>query len=84
VLLRKAIGIADLNATPNNAWLRSATRMEAAMALARLGQFDEAETLAEAGVALEGKSRVPRTQPSQELEQIREMRLAAEAAKLRR
>jgi hypothetical protein len=84
VLLRKAIGIADLNATPNNAWLRSATRMEAAMALARLGQFDEAETLAEAGVALEGKSRVPRTQPSQELEQIREMRLAAEAANLRR
>src|SRR5207244_9203131 len=42
-LLRKAVGIADLNATPNTAWLRSTTRMEAAMALARLGQFDEAE-----------------------------------------
>ena len=84
VLLRKAVGIADLNATPNNAWLRSATRMEAAMAMARLGQFDDAEALAVAGVALEGKSRVPRAEPAQELEQIREMKRAVEAAKLRR
>jgi hypothetical protein len=84
VLLGKAVGIADLNATPNNAWLRSTTRMEAAMALARLGRFDEAEALAQEGVALEGKSRAPRPQPSDELEQIREMRRAVEAAKLRR
>jgi tetratricopeptide (TPR) repeat protein len=84
LLLRKAVGIADLNTTPNNAWLRSATRMEAAMALARLGQFDEAEALGMEGVALEGKARVPKAEPAQELEQIREMRGAAEAAKLRR
>ncbi len=84
VLLRRAVGIADLNATPNNAWLRSTTRMEAAMALARLGQFDEAEALGVEGVALEGKPRAPNSEPAQQLEQIREMRRAADAAKLPR
>ena len=83
VLMRKAVGIADLHTTPNDAWLRSATRMEAAMALARLRQFDEAEALAVEGVAIGGTPRVPRAEVVQELEQIREMRRAAEAAKLR-
>jgi hypothetical protein len=78
-LLQKAVAIADRNDSPGNAWQRSATRMEAAMALARVGRFDEAEALAQEGVALAGKARVPRPQPDQELEQIRQMRRAAEA-----
>jgi hypothetical protein len=83
VLLQKAVAIADRNDSPDSAWQRSATRMEAAMALARLARFDEAEALAQEGVALAGKARVPRPQPDQELEQIRQMRRAAEAKQQR-
>ena len=51
-LLRKAVAVADVLATPNDDWRRSQTRMDAARALANLGQFDEAITLGEAAVAL--------------------------------
>jgi tetratricopeptide (TPR) repeat protein len=71
-LLRKAITVADLLPTPDNGWRRADTRMAAALALARQGQFDEAEELGEAAVALQ------RTPPfEQQLEQIRGMQQAA-------
>jgi tetratricopeptide (TPR) repeat protein len=79
-LLRKSIAIADLLDTPNNAWRRSQTRMDTALALARLGQFDEAETLGEEAVALNQTMRTPRPPLAQELEQIRRMKQAAQAA----
>src|SRR5207245_2907899 len=44
-LLRQAVTIADLLGKPDNNERRSQTRMDAALAQARLGQFDEAETL---------------------------------------
>jgi hypothetical protein len=73
-LLRQAVTIADLLGTPNDAWLRSQTRMDAALALARLGQFDEAETLAEEAVALPGPMRTPGPPMAQQLEQIRRIK----------
>jgi tetratricopeptide (TPR) repeat protein len=76
-LLRRAVTIADLLDTPNNGWRRSQTRMEAAFALARLGQFDEAETLGEEAVALARSPRIPRAPLAQQLEQIRQMKQAA-------
>jgi tetratricopeptide (TPR) repeat protein len=83
-LFRKAVTIADLLDTPNNGWRRSQTRMEAAFALARQGQFDEAETLAEEAVALALPPRIPRAPLAQQLEQIRQMKQAAAArARLR-
>ena len=57
--------------------------MDAALALARLGQFDEAETLGEEAVALQRPMRSMRwLGPSlaQQLEQIRRMKQAAAAA----
>ncbi len=79
-LLRKAIGIADLLDTPNSDWRRSQTRMEAAMLLARMGQFDEAETLGAEAVALQRPMRTPNVGLSQQLEQIRQMKRAAATA----
>jgi tetratricopeptide (TPR) repeat protein len=79
-LLRKAVTIADLLATPNNDWRRSQTRMDAALALARLGQFGEAERLGEEAVALPRPVRTPRQPLAQELEQIRRMKQAAATA----
>jgi tetratricopeptide (TPR) repeat protein len=79
-LFRKAVTIADLVTTPNNDWSRSQTRMEAALALAHLGQFDEAETLGEEAVALHRNQRTPSTPMTQPLEQIRRMKRAAAAA----
>jgi len=76
-LFRKAIVIADLLATPNNDWRRSQTRMDAALALAHLGQFDEAETLGEEAVALQRTMRAPGPPLAQQLEQIRSMKQAA-------
>jgi tetratricopeptide (TPR) repeat protein len=77
-LLRKAITVADLLATPNNDWWRAETRMDAALALAHLGQFDEAEALGEEAVALERPPRTPRPPLEQQLKQIRWMKEAAE------
>jgi tetratricopeptide (TPR) repeat protein len=79
-LFRKAVTIADLLDTPNNDWRRSQTRMEAALALARRDQFDEAETLGEEAVALQRTMRTPRPPLAQELEQIRRMKQAAATA----
>jgi tetratricopeptide (TPR) repeat protein len=79
-LFRKAVTIADLVTTPNNDWSRSLTRMDAALALARLGQFDEAETLSEEAVALHRNQRTPSPPLAQQLEQIRRMKRAAAAA----
>jgi len=79
-LRRKTVTIADLLATPNNAWLRSQTRMDVALALARLGQFDEAETLGEEAVVLQRTMRTPRPPLEQELELIRQMKQAAATA----
>jgi len=71
-LLRKAVTVADLLATPNNIGRRAQTRMDTALTLARLGQFDEAEALGEEALALQ------RTPPfEQQLEQIRGMRRGA-------
>lgn len=83
-LRRKTVTIADLLATPNNAWLRSQTRMDVALALARLGQFDEAETLGEEAVVLQRTMRTPRPPLEQELELIRQMKQAAATAVARR
>jgi tetratricopeptide (TPR) repeat protein len=76
-LFRKAVAVADLLATPNDAWLRSQTRMDAALALARLGQFDEAEALGEQAVALQAAQHTPTPPLTQQLEQIRQMKQAA-------
>jgi len=76
-LFRQAIVIADLVSTRENDWHRPRTRMDTAFALARAGQFEEAETLGVEAVALGGTPRVPRPPLAQELEQIREMKKAA-------
>jgi len=73
-LRRKAITVADLLATPNIDWRRAETRMDAALALARLGQFEEAEALGVEAVALPGPTRTPRPPLEQQLEQIRWMK----------
>jgi tetratricopeptide (TPR) repeat protein len=78
-LFRKAVTITDLLDTPNNDWRRSQTRMEAARALARLDQFDEAERLGEEAVALH-RTATQRLPLAQELEQIRRMKQAAAEA----
>jgi len=77
-LLRSAITLADLHARPNNDWRPSQTRMDAALGLARLGQFDEAETLGAEAVALQRPMRTPRPQLEQLVEQFRRMKKAAE------
>ncbi|MGA2039473.1 MAG: tetratricopeptide repeat protein [Bryobacteraceae bacterium] len=79
-LFRKAVTVADLLATPNNSWRRAQTRIDLAFALARSGQFDEAETLAEEAVALGRPMRTPMPALVQELEQIRRMKQAAASA----
>jgi tetratricopeptide (TPR) repeat protein len=67
-LHRQAVTIAALHATSTNKdWRRSQTRMDLALALAQLGQFDEAETLGEEAVALQPPL-------AQQLEQIRQMK----------
>ena len=83
-LFRKAITLADLLAMPNNDWRRSETRMEVAQALARAGQFDEAETLGEEAVALEGTASGRRPRLVSQLEQIGRMKQAAVTASARR
>jgi tetratricopeptide (TPR) repeat protein len=83
-LLRQTVTIADLLATPNNPWLRSGTRMNVALALARLGQFDEALTLGEEAVALERTTHAPGRPATQQLEQIRQMKQAAATARASR
>jgi tetratricopeptide (TPR) repeat protein len=79
-VLRKAVAVADLLATPNDDWRRSQTRMDAALALARMGQFDEAVALGEEAVALSRTMRAPRPPLAQELEQIRFMKQNAAGA----
>jgi len=79
-LFRKAIVAADLLATPNNDWRRAETRMDTALALARLGQFDEAEALGEEAVALERTMRTPRPSLADQLQQIRWMKQVAASA----
>jgi tetratricopeptide (TPR) repeat protein len=76
-LRRQAITIADLHASSND-WRRSQTRMDVAFALAQLGQFDEAVTLAEEAVALRQTMRPPQPSLAQQLEQIRQMKLDAQ------
>lgn len=79
-LFRKAITVADLHSTPNNDWRRANVRMDAALALARLGRFDEADELAEEAVALQGTAHSPAPPFEQQLEQIRAMKQAAATA----
>jgi tetratricopeptide (TPR) repeat protein len=79
-LLRQAVTIADLLGTPNNDGFRSQTRMDAALALARLGQFDEAETLGEEAVALAAAHARTKAAAGTSLEQIHRMKQAAAAA----
>src|ERR1019366_2740294 len=80
-LLRQTVTIADLLATPDNAWRRSQTRMDVAFTLAGLGQFDEALALGEEAVALQRTPRTPRPPLAQQLEQIRQMKQAAAKAR---
>jgi tetratricopeptide (TPR) repeat protein len=83
-LRRKAITVAELLATPNTEWRRAETRMDAALALARLGQFEEAEALGVEAVALQRPMRTPRPPLEQQLEQIRWMKQAAADAHVSR
>ena len=71
LLRRRAVTIADLLATSNKDWRRAQTRMDVALLLAQLGQFDEAVTLGEDAVALQ-------PQLTQQLEEIRQMKQAAQ------
>ena len=71
-LRRQAVTIADLHASSDD-WRRAQTRMDVALLLAQLGQFDEAESTGEEAVALQ-----PRL--TQQLEQIRQMKGAAPPA----
>ncbi len=82
-LRRKAVAISDLLAVPNGSpdWRRSQTRMDAAMALAHLHQFEEAETLAQEAVALSATARTPMPNLSQQLEMIRQLKQAGLARK---
>ena len=77
-LRRQAVTIADLLATSNKDWRRAQTRMDVALALARLGQFDEAVTLGEEAMALQQPPRTPEPPLPQLLEQIRQMKQAAQ------
>ncbi len=79
-LRRKAVAISDLLCTPNgnSDWRRSQTRMDAAMALAHLHQFEEAETLAQEAIALQAPARTPAPNLSQQLDMIRQMKKAAQ------
>jgi tetratricopeptide (TPR) repeat protein len=70
-LRRQTVTIADLHATSNKDWRRAQTRMDVALLLARLGQFDEAESMGEEAVALQ-------PQLTQQLGQIRQMKQAAQ------
>jgi tetratricopeptide (TPR) repeat protein len=78
-LRRKAIAIADVLTLPNTGWRPAQTRMDAALLLARLGQFGEARTLGEEAVAWPGAGRQG-PQLASQLEQIRRMEQAAAAA----
>jgi tetratricopeptide (TPR) repeat protein len=79
-LLRKAVAVADLVAAPNDDWRRSQTRIDAALALAKMGQFDEAEMLGVEAVGLSRTMRAPRPPMEQQLEEIRRMKRLAAAA----
>jgi tetratricopeptide (TPR) repeat protein len=70
-LHRKAVTIADLLATSNKDWRRAQTRMDVALLLAQLGQFDEAGALGDEAVALQ-------PQLTEQLEEIRQMKQAAQ------
>jgi tetratricopeptide (TPR) repeat protein len=75
-LLRQVVIIADLHPFYND-WRRSQTRMDVALTLARLGQFDEAVTLGEGAVALQQSPHAPQPPLAQQLEQIRQMKQVA-------
>ena len=76
-LRRQAVTIADLLATSNKDWRRAQTRMDVALVLVRLGQFDEAVTLGEEAMALQQPPRTLEPPLPQLLEQIRQMKQAA-------
>ena len=76
-LLRQAVAIADRVTTSDKDWHRSQTRMDLALALAGLDQFEEAEALAREAVAVDGTTPHPRPPLAQQLEQIRQMKRAA-------
>jgi tetratricopeptide (TPR) repeat protein len=77
-LRRQAVTIADLLTTSNKDWRRSQTRMGVALTLAQLGQFDEAVSLGEEAVALQQPPHAPGLPLTQQLEQIRQMKQAAQ------
>lgn len=76
-LFRQAVPLSDLLATPRNLMRRSQTRMDAGLALARAGQFEEAEKFAEEAVALQSEGRRAPLESHSQLEQIRQMKLAS-------
>ena len=76
-LRRQAVSIVDL-VSPQRDPRRGYTRMNAAFALARARQFDEAERLAAEAVALAGTMRPPQPNVFEpQLDQIRQMKAAA-------
>ncbi len=82
-LFRKAITLADLQATPDDRRPAQA-RMEAALALVGAAQFDEAEKLGEEAVTLGQSLHALEPQLVSQLEQIRRMKQAALTASGRR
>ena len=77
-LQRSAVHVADLLSTAPADWRRAQARLDLAYALARLNQFDEAETVAMEASALQ---RPPYPPVALCLDQIRELKRAAAAAK---
>jgi hypothetical protein len=82
-LFREAIALSDLLATPPNSGRPSQTRLEAALALARAGQFDEAETLCQEAMTLNGTVNSQVQQLPWQAREIRRLKQAAAAAAAR-
>ena len=78
-LMRKAIAIADLVASPNNPWGPAQVRIETAWTLVDLKQFDEAVALATQAVAAAPPNVAKDL--AQQLAQIRQQQTKAAAAK---
>lgn len=83
VLYRQMVGIADRTLRTEDGQ-RGFVRLDAAMALASAGQFDEAERLAQEALAVGQALRPPGTDPFQyQAEQIRRLKADAELAPAR-
>ena len=75
-MFRRAVALSDLLDAPRDTWRRPQTRIDAALALARTGQFDEAEALAQEALVLQREGGGSPTALA-ELDQIHQMKRAA-------